>query len=242
MNKTVLITGASRGIGAATALYFAQNNYRVALNYYRSQAAVETLAAKLKTQGADVLTVCGDVADPAQAEKTVKTVAEHFGRLDVLINNAGIAQQKLLTDITDEDYNRMLGVNLNGVFYCCRAAASYMLHEHSGSIVNVSSVWGVAGASMETHYSAAKAGVVGFTKALAKELGPSNIRVNCVAPGVIDTEMNANFSAEDLKALADETPLGRLGTAEEVAEAIYFFADRAAFVTGQVLGVDGGFC
>lgn len=242
MKKTVLITGASRGIGAATARYFAKKNYHVALNYCHSQAAAETLAAQMKLQGAEVLTLCGDVSDPVQAEKTVKAAAEYFGRLDVLVNNAGIAQQKLLTDITNEEYHNMLGVNLNGVFYCCRAAAFYMLHEHSGSIVNVSSVWGVAGASMETHYSAAKAGVVGFTKALAKELGPSNIRVNCVAPGVIDTEMNANFSPEDLKTLADQTPLSRLGTAEEVAEAIYFLADRAPFITGQVLGVDGGFC
>lgn len=240
--KAVLITGASRGIGAATAALFAKNGYRVAINYHQQQQRAEQLAAQLRQQGATVITVPGDVASPEQAKAVVDLAEVQLGGLSVLVNNAGIAQQKLITDITNSDYDRMLGVNLNGVFYCCRAAAEYMLRQHAGSIVNVSSVWGVQGACMETHYSAAKAGVAGFTKALAKELGPSNIRVNCVAPGVIQTEMNANFSAEELAALADQTPLCRLGTADEVAEAIYFLAEKGSFITGQILGVDGGFC
>ena len=240
--KAVLITGASRGIGAATAALFAKNGYRVAINYHQQQQRAEQLAAQLRQQGETVITVPGDVASPEQAKAVVDCAETQLGGLSVLVNNAGIAQQKLITDITNSDYDRMLGVNLNGVFYCCRAAAEYMLRRHAGSIVNVSSVWGVQGACMETHYSAAKAGVAGFTKALAKELGPSNIRVNCVAPGVIQTEMNANFSAEELAALADQTPLCRLGTADEVAEAIYFLAEKGSFITGQILGVDGGFC
>lgn len=241
MQKTVLITGGSRGIGAATATLFAQNGYRVAINYRTQKKQAEALAAALSRLGTTVVAVQGDVADPNQAGAVVDFAKEQLGGLDVLVNNAGIAQQKLITDITNSDYSRMLGVNLNGVFYCCRAAAAVMLRRHAGSIVNVASVWGVQGASMETHYSAAKAGVVGFTKALAKELGPSGIRVNCVAPGVIKTEMNAAFSAEDLNALANETPLCRLGLAGEVAEAVYFLAAQGSFITGQVLGVDGGF-
>ena len=241
MAKAVLITGGSRGIGAATATLFAKNGYRVAVNYLTRKKQAEELAAQLNRLGATAIAVQGDVADPNQAKAVVDFAETQLGGLSVLINNAGIAQQKLVTAITNSDYDRMLGVNLNGVFYCCRAAAEHMLRRHAGSMVNVASVWGVQGASMETHYSAAKAGVVGFTKALAKELGPSGIRVNCVAPGVIQTEMNANFSAEDLNALANETPLCRLGTADEVAEAIYFLAENGSFITGQVLGVDGGF-
>ena len=157
-----------------------------------------------------------------------------------MVNNAGVALQKLITDTTDDDWQNILSTNLSGVFYGCRAAAKVMVAKKQGSIVNVSSIWGVSGASMEVAYSATKAGIIGLTKALAKELGPSNIRVNCIAPGVIDTEMNHNLSPADLAALADETPLCRIGTPDEVAKSIYFLANDADFVTGQVLGTDGG--
>lgn len=241
MPKSVLITGASRGIGAAIARLFAQQGYSVGLNYYHAAERAAALAKELTETGADVLLLPGNIADSKQAEKIVDGAAAAFGGLDVLVNNAGIAEQKLLTDITDDDWAQMLAVNLSGAFYCCRSAVPYMLRRQSGNIINISSMWGIAGASMETHYSAAKAGLIGFTKALAKELGPSHIRVNCVAPGVIDTEMNGALSEETLRSLADETPLGRLGTAQEVAEAVFFLVEKAAFITGQTLSVDGGF-
>jgi 3-oxoacyl-[acyl-carrier protein] reductase len=163
-----------------------------------------------------------------------------IGAVDVLVNNAGISQQKLFTDITDEDWRRMTGVNLDGVFYCSREASREMIRKKSGSIINISSMWGQVGASCEVHYSAAKAGVIGLTKALAKELGPSNIRVNCIAPGVIDTDMMSGFDNETKNSLIDETPLLRLGTPEDIAKAVVFLADENSFITGQVLGVNGG--
>ena len=162
--------------------------------------------------------------------------------MDVLVNNAGIAQQKLFSDITPEEWRRMFAVDVEGVFHCCQCALPYMIHRKAGSIVNISSVWGQVGASCEVHYSAAKAAVIGLTKALAKELGPSGIRVNCVAPGVIRTEMNAHLSGEDMEALREETPLCRIGEPEEVADAVSFLAGEGSrFVTGQILAVSGGF-
>ena len=162
--------------------------------------------------------------------------------VDILINNAGISEQKLFTDITDDDWNNMLSVNLTGCFNCCRAASKYMINQKYGSIINVSSMWGIAGASCEVHYSASKSGIIGLTKALAKELGPSNIRVNCVAPGVINTEMNQHLNKDDLSELINSTPLCRIGDPIDVAEAIMFLAsDKSSFITGQTLSVDGGF-
>ena len=165
-----------------------------------------------------------------------------FGSADILINNAGIAQQKLFTDITDDDFTRMFDINVRGVFNCCRAALPYMIHKKHGRIINISSMWGVCGASCEVHYSASKAAVIGMTKALAKEVGPSGITVNCIAPGLIDTPMNANLSKETINELCEETPVGRIGTPEDIANAALFLAsDSSSFITGQVLGVDGGF-
>lgn len=240
MSKTVLITGGSRGIGAATAVTFAKYGYRVAFSYHRSGESAKALQQSLTAQGYDVLALPCNVAEPMQVESLVKQTVHYFGRLDVLVNNAGIAQQKLFTDITDVDWQTMLGVNLSGVFYACRAATPFFVSQKSGSIVNVSSIWGMTGASCEVHYSAAKSGVIGLTKALAKELGPSNVRVNCIAPGVIDTEMNRELDIATMGALAEETPLGRIGTTDEVARAIFYLADGADFVTGQVLSVGGG--
>ena len=240
MSKSVLITGGSRGIGARTAVCFAERGYRVAIGYHRSAYAAKALQKSLAERGFEVIALPGDVSNPVQAESLVKQAVYSFGKLDVLVNNAGIAQQKLITDITDEDWQNMLQTNLSGVFYCCRAAAACMVREKSGSIVNISSMWGITGASCEVHYSAAKAGVIGLTKALAKELGPSNIRVNCVAPGVIDTEMNAGLDLSTLAALAEDTPLCRIGTPDEVARAVFYLADEADFITGQVLSPNGG--
>ncbi len=236
--KKVLITGASCGIGAACAKAFAEKGYSLCLNYNIHKDSAQALAENLtNTYGIDAKAYKCDVSDSSQ----VKKMFSETGAADVLINNAGISQQKLFTDITDEDWRRMTGVNLDGVFYCSKEASKEMIKKKSGSIINISSMWGQVGASCEVHYSAAKAGVIGLTKALAKELGPSNIRVNCIAPGVIDTDMMSGFDAETKNSLIDETPLFRLGTPEDIAKAVVFLADENSFITGQVLGVNGGF-
>lgn len=235
--KVVLITGGSRGIGAATARRFAAGGCKVVINYHRSQAQAEALAAEIGGWA-----VQADVADPVQVGRMVDNVLDKFCQLDILICNAGVAWTGLLCDMTDTDYRRVLGTDLDGVFYCCRAAYRHMVHRKYGRILTISSMWGRSGASCEAAYSAAKAGVIGLTKALAQELGPSGVTVNCLAPGVIDTQMNCALSAGDLHTLAEETPVGRLGTAEDVARAALFLASpQAGFITGQVLGVDGGF-
>ncbi len=240
MNKTVLITGASSGIGAATAILFAEKGYNVAMNYNSSAAAANMLCSTL-SENENVMTVKADISKINEVEAMVSSVRSKFGKIDILINNAGIAQQKLFNDISQEEWNKMLSVNLTGAYNCTRAVINGMINRKYGAVVNVSSIWGETGGSCEVHYSAAKAGLIGLTKSLAKEVGPSGIRVNCVTPGVIATNINSHLSVEDLNSLADETPLCRLGTAEEVAKAIYFLAsDDASFITGQILGVNGG--
>ena len=242
MSKCVLITGASRGIGAAAARQFAAEGWKVAVNYCSSREKAEALAEELRQQGTEAAAIGGDVSDPAQAEMLIAQAEEALGHLDALVCSAGIAlPQQLLTDTTDDQWRRVMGVDLDGVFHVIRAAIPGMVRRKEGSIVTVSSMWGVTGGSCEAPYSAAKAGVIGLTRALAKELGPSGIRVNCVAPGVIATEMNAHLCQEDMEALEEETPLGRIGTPEEVAKAISFLSGgNASFITGQVLNVDGG--
>lgn len=241
MSKTVLITGASRGIGAETARLFAQRGYAVAINYCTSQKRAEELAAELSALGVTTALYQADVSNRTQVQAMTAQVLADFGQIDVLVCNAGIARQALFSDVTEEDWRQMLGVNLDGVFHCTQAVLPSMLHHKKGRIITLSSMWGQVGASCEVAYSAAKAGVIGLTRALAKELGPSGITVNCVAPGVIDTEMNGNLSKEVRRDLAEETPLERLGTAREVAEAIYFLADQGgSFFTGQILAPNGG--
>ena len=242
MAKNVLITGASRGIGAAAARQFGAAGWNVALNYCRSREQALSLAAELACSGVEAVALEGDVSDPVQAAALVEA-AEAMGPLDALVCCAGVAlPQQLLTDTTDDQWRKVMGVDLDGVFYTIRAAYPGFVRRQGGSIITVSSMWGVTGGSCEAAYSAAKAGVVGLTRALAKELGPSRVRVNCVAPGVIDTEMNASLSAKARAALLDETPLCRFGTPEDVAGAVLFLAsDAAAFITGQCIGVDGGF-
>ena len=240
--RTVIITGASGGIGTAISDAFALSGYNVVLGYNSSEKAAQELCCQLKEKGCRAECFKADVSDPAQAQALVVFAKETFGGADILINNAGIAQQKLFTDITDEDFNKMCDVNVKSVFNCSRAVLPLMIHNKWGRIINISSMWGVCGASCEVHYSASKAAVIGMTKALAKEVGPSGITVNCIAPGLIDTPMNKNLDEETIKALCEETPVGRVGTPQDVANAVLFFADEASsFVTGQVLGVDGGF-
>ncbi len=238
MKKGVLITGGSRGIGAAAVDIFTKNGWNAVFIYEKSDDAAKAVADRT---GATAIKA--DVADTGALRSAVGDAAVCLGgSIDALVCCAGIAQHKQLCDITDDDWNRMIAVNLTAPFMTTRAAAPYMIRKKHGAIVFVSSIWGIAGASCESHYSTAKAGLHGLTKALAKELGPSGIRVNCVAPGVIDTDMNASLDRETIDELCCNTPLGRIGTPEEAARAIYWLAsDDASFVTGQIISPNGGF-
>ena len=237
--KTALVTGGSRGIGAAVCRRLAEDGFRVVVHFNRSREKAEALARELTEKtGLPHLALPAELAERAQVEELFRLA----GPVDVLVNNAGIAQQKLFTDITEDDWRRMFAVDVDGVFRCCQCALPHMIHEKSGCIINIASIWGEIGASCEVHYSAAKAAVIGLTKALAKELGPSHIRVNCVSPGVIDTEMNAMFDKETMRDLCESTPLGRIGSPEDIAAAVSFLAsDAASFITGQTLSVNGFF-
>lgn len=242
MAKVALVTGASRGIGRATAEAFARAGYQVAANYCRSKEQIEQFSAQMEREGCAVIPVQADVSDPEQVEWMVQAVQRQFGHIDVLVCNAGIARQGLLTDFSPADWRQMMAVNLDGTFYCCRSVLPGMIRRRSGCIITTSSIWGITGASCEVPYSAAKAGIIGLTRALAKEVGPSGIRVNCIAPGVIDTEMNGNLTPEVMAQLREETPLGTIGTPKQVADlALYLAGEGASFLTGQVISPNGGF-
>ncbi len=228
--KTVLVTGGTRGIGRSIALKLKEKGYRVCVAYSQDEKSAEEISAL----GVEAYKT--DVA----SEKEVVALFEKIGRVDVLVNNAGIAMIKQLQDVSYEEFNRLMSVNVGGAFLCAREAAKGMIDRQEGLIVNISSVWGEVGGSCESVYSASKAALIGFTKALAKELGWSNIRVNCISPGVIDTAMNARFSAEDMRLLKEEIPMGRLGTGEDVANAVWYFVENA-YITGVDLPVNGGF-
>ena len=242
MSKTVLITGASRGIGAACAERFAKEGYHVVINYHSSRTA-EALAKQLTDDyGVRTLCVQADVGKKAECEEMIGKAIETFGFIDVLVNNAGISLSGLFTVTKEDEWDRVIATNLSSVYYSTKAVLPHMIREHKGAIVNIASMWGEVGASCEVAYSASKAGVIGLTKALAKEVGPSSIRVNAVSPGVILTDMMKEYDEDTLNELKDETPLSRLGTPRDIADAVYFLScDQAEFITGQVLSVNGGF-
>lgn len=239
VNKVVVVTGSSRGIGAEIVKLLAKSGHTVILNYSKSEDCAKSVENELKNLGYTVDIFKADVSKKEEAESLVKFAVNKYGKIDVLINNAGISQTKLFTDITDEDWQNMLNNNLNSAFYCTREAVKNMIHNKQGLIINMSSIWGVTGASMEVHYSTAKAGLIGFTKALAKELGPSNIRVNAIAPGIIDTDMCSEYSVKEKDKIKEEIPLERIGTAENIAKCVKWLIEDD-YVTGEVISINGG--
>ncbi len=241
-SKVALVTGSSRGIGRAIAAQLAREGYAVGINYYERRDKADELVSQLTQEGCRALAVQADVSKRGEVDAMVKTVEDAFGPISVLINNAGVAGQALFQDVTDELWDRYFAVNLNGARNTIQAVLPHMLHEKSGVIVNISSIWGQHGASCEVTYSCTKHALIGLTRSLALELAPSGIRVNCVAPGVIDTDMARELGGEVLDDLVEQTPLGRLGTPQDIANAVAFLAsDKASFITGQVLTVDGAF-
>lgn len=235
--KTVLVTGGTRGIGFACVEKFSAEGWNVALLYKNSDTQAEEISRKM-----NAFCVKCDVSSSTEVKEAVDIIIEKFGHIDVLVNNAGISHSGLIQDMSDKDWSDVLGTNLSSVFFLSREIIPTMLRNGYGCIINITSMWGITGASCEVAYSASKAGVIGFTKALAKELAPSNIRVNAVAPGAIMTDMMREYSSDDIDAIADETPLGRLGTAKNIADAVFFLSsDSSEFITGEVLNVNGGF-
>ena len=242
MKKVALISGSSRGIGRACADTLAHRGYAVCINYIERQDKAEELCKKLLDEGLEAMCFRADVSDRAAVHEMVEAVRRRFGEVTLLVNNAGIARQLQFQDISEEYWRRIFDVNLNGAFNTIQEVLPGMLDAHSGCIVNVSSIWGLHGASCEVAYSSTKHAIVGLTRSLAQELAPTNIRVNCVAPGVIDTDMVQVLGSETLAQLASVTPLGRLGRPEDIAQAVAFLAsDSASFITGQVICADGGF-
>jgi 3-oxoacyl-[acyl-carrier protein] reductase len=239
--KVAVVTGSSRGIGRAIALELAGRGARVVVNYNRSADAAADVVAAIEADGGQATAVQADVSDLSQAQALIQAAVKAYGRLDVLVNNAGVTRDQLILMMKEEDWDTVVRVNLKSMFNTCKAAARVMLRQRYGRIVNISSVSGIAGQGGQTNYAAAKAGVIGFTKSLAKELGPRQITVNVVAPGLIPTDLTADLAEELCQKAIDLTPVGRLGRAEEVAYAVAFLAsDEAAFITGAVLPVDGG--
>lgn len=240
--KSVLVTGSSRGIGRAIALAFAKNGYHVFINCKQSIDELNMLYQEIQAiPNASCEMLIGDVGNPEVVREMFAKIYEAGNSLDVLVNNAGISHIGLLSDMADEEWNRIIQTNLSSVFYCCRAAIPNMVSKKAGKIINISSMWGTSGASCEAAYSATKAGVHGLTKAIAKELAPSNIQVNAIACGAIETSMNAQLSKEEKEALETEIPAGRFGTSQEVANLVLQLADSPAYLTGQIIGLDGGY-
>ena len=237
--KTVLVTGGSRGIGKCIAENLAKEGYNVVLNYNKSVKEAKKIKEELENQGIKIEIFKADVSKREEVKKLIKFTIDKFNNIDVLINNAGIAKLQMFNDITDEDWNEMLNTNLNSAFFTIQEVLPNMIHNKNGCIINISSIWGIAGASCEVAYSVTKAGIDGLTKSLAKELGPSNIRVNSVAPGAIETDMNSNLTDEEKKVLEMETPLGKIGKPCDIAKAINWLVEDE-FTTGQIISPNGG--
>lgn len=239
MNKVIIVTGGSRGIGANIVKSLAKDCDKVILNYNKSEEFAKQIQKELEKENIKIDIFKADVSKKADVLAMIEYVIEKYNRVDVLINNAGISQEKLFTDISDEEWKRIMDVNLNSVYYCTKAVIPYMIQKKCGCIINISSIWGVTGGSCEVGYSTSKAAIIGFTKALAKEMGPSNIRINCIAPGIIDTDMNKNLNETDIEAIKDEIPLNRIGLTEDIAKCVKWLIEDN-YTTGQVINVNGG--
>lgn len=239
MSKTVIVTGGSRGIGAAIVNLLAKEGYNVVLNYNKSEEIAKKIQEESTKKGYNVEIFKADVSKREEVKELVEFTIKKFNKIDVLINNAGISQTKLFTDITDDDWNNMINTNLNSVFFMSQEVAKYMIHEKEGCIINISSIWGLVGASCEVHYSVSKAGIDAMTKSLAKELGLSNIRVNSIAPGIIDTDMNKYLSKEELEEIKEEIPLGKIGDTSAIAKCVRWLIEDD-YTTGQVISINGG--
>ena len=239
VSKVIVVTGGSRGIGAEIVKLLAKSGHNVILNYNKSEECAQNVEKELTKQGKAVDIFKADVSKSEEAKKLIQFALNKYGRIDVLINNAGISQSKLFTDITDEEWQNMIANNLSSAFYCSREAAKNMIHNKQGLIINISSIWGLTGASMEVHYSTAKAGMIGLTKALAKELGPSNIRVNAIAPGIIETDMVKGYSRDEIKEIENEIPLEKIGTASNIAKCVKWLIEDD-YTTGEVISINGG--
>ena len=239
MSKVVVVTGASRGIGRNIAYNLAVNGYRVIANYNNSEQEAQKLKEQLEEKGIEIDLFKANIAKRSEVVKLIEFAIEKYNRIDVLINNAGIAQEKLFTDITDEDFDKMMKINLYSAFYTTQEAIKYMLREHEGCIINISSIYALTGGSCEVHYSMAKAGLDGMTKSLARELGPSNIRVNSIAPGAIDTDMNSYLTDDDWKQIIEETPLKKIGYPIDITRCVKWLIEDE-FTTGQVISPNGG--
>ena len=238
-SKVVVITGAARGIGRCIAEYLAKKGYIVVADYNKSDKEAIQLKENLKKENIDIEIFRADVSDRAEVKELIEYTIRKYSKIDCIINNAGIDQIKMFSDITDEDWNSIINNNLNSVFYMCQEALKYMIHEKDGSIINISSIWGQIGASCESAYAVSKAGIDALTKSLAKELGPSNIRVNSIAPGFIDTDMNNNFTEKEKSEIIEEIPLQKIGKTLDVAKCVEWLINDE-YVTGQVIGVNGG--
>ena len=238
-NEVVIVTGGSRGIGASIVKYLARKGFTVILDYNKSETCAKNVENELKKEGLTVDIFKADVSKKAEAEALIQYALGKYGKVDVLINNAGVSQTKLFTEITDEDWDNMLNNNLNSAFYCTREVVKCMISNKQGLIINISSIWGLTGGSMEVHYSTAKAGLIGFTKALAKELGPSNIRVNAIAPGIIDTDMNKEYTTKEIENLEKEIPLERIGKTESIAKCVSWLIEDD-YTTGEIISINGG--